>query len=53
LGYNFLYLSSVARTGNQLDPYINAAANPAHPIANMSNNGIWAQGVMFSAEWKY
>lgn len=53
LGYNFLYLSSVARTGNQLDPYINAAANPAHPIANMSNDGIWAQGVMFSAEWKY
>lgn len=53
LGYNFLYLSSVARTGNQLDPYINAAATPAHPIANMSNDGIWAQGVMFSAEWKY
>lgn len=53
VGYSFMYLSSVARTGNQLDPYINAAANPAHPIANMGNDGIWAQGVMFSAEWKY
>lgn len=53
MGYSFMYLSSVARTGNQLDPYINAAANPAHPIANMGNNGIWAQGVLFSAEWKY
>ncbi len=53
VGYSFMYLSSVARTGNQLDPYINAAANPAHPIANMGNDGIWAQGVMFSAELKY
>lgn len=51
LGYSFLYLSSVARTGNQLDPVRNASQD--RPVRWLNNDGFWAQGVLFTGEFQF
>lgn len=45
IGYNFFYLSSVARPGNQID---NTYDGVTHPLVPMANSSFWAQGLNFS-----
>jgi hypothetical protein len=60
LGYNFLYLSDVARPGNQIDRAINSSqltsftgvptgplVGPARPAPQLNSSDFWAQGVSF------
>jgi hypothetical protein len=42
IGYNFLYLSSVARPGNQID---NVYDGVVHPLVPMTNTSYWTQGL--------
>jgi hypothetical protein len=42
VGYTFLYLSSVARPGNQID---NTYDGQAHPVVPMASSSFWAQGL--------
>jgi|GEM_PF-776451 len=51
IGYSFMYLSSVARSGLQLDPVRNAAYD--RPTRWMKSDGFWAQGVMFTGELQF
>ncbi len=64
VGYSFLYVSAVARPGNQIDPYINPNTSPAiggnfsgagssHPALNISNSDFWAQGLNFALQFRY
>ncbi len=50
MGYNFLYLSSVARPGNQIDNTYDANI---HPLVPMTNSSFWAQGINFSLLFSY
>src|SRR5205807_2283125 len=58
VGYDFLYLSSVVRAGDQVDARVNpnlivgggGAANP--PFA-FHGTDFWAQGVSFGLEFRY
>src|SRR5262245_29390251 len=65
-GYSFLYASSVARPGNQIDPVINpnqseslsrtatpAGGLPAAPVRSVTPSSFWAQGVNFGLELRY
>jgi hypothetical protein len=42
IGYNFLYISSVARPGNQIDNVYDGVVHPTIPFVNSS---FWAQGI--------
>jgi hypothetical protein len=42
VGYNFLFLSSVARPGNQID---NTYDGVVHPLVPMRNSTYWTQGL--------
>jgi hypothetical protein len=59
VGYDYLYLSEVARAGNQVDLRVNpnqlrgVAAGPALPAFNFHSSDFWAQGVSFGLEFKY
>src|SRR5262249_2327127 len=57
VGYSFLYVSSVSRPGDQIDPVINPNTSPAiggnfsgmpssppHPAMNIRDTDFWAQG---------
>ena len=50
IGYNFLYLSSVIRPGNQID---NTYDGVVHPIVPMTTSTYWAQGVNFSLQFSF
>jgi hypothetical protein len=50
VGYNFIWLSSVARPGNQLDNVYDGVTRPAVPMASSS---FWAQGLTFSVQFNY
>lgn len=65
-GYTFLYVSSVARPGNQIDRVINATqapaffndpsavlVGPARPAFPGSDSDFWAQGLSFGLELRY
>jgi hypothetical protein len=52
VGYNFTYVSSVLRPGNQIDTTVNSTQiaglpliGPAHPQATVNASGVWLQGV--------
>jgi hypothetical protein len=45
IGYNFLYLSSVARPGNQID---NTYDGVTHPLVPLASSSFWTQGINFS-----
>jgi hypothetical protein len=49
-GYNFLWLSSVARPGNQMDNVYDGVTRPGVPMASSS---FWAQGLTFSCLFRY
>jgi hypothetical protein len=42
IGYDFLYLSRVARPGNQID---NTYDGVTHPLVPLTNSSFWAQGL--------
>jgi hypothetical protein len=64
VGYNFLYWSSVARPGDQIDRVLNEAFIPnapppdhpsslARPTGMVKGTDFWAQGVNFGLEFRY
>jgi Putative beta barrel porin-7 (BBP7) len=64
VGYNFLYLSSVVRAGDQIDPVVNprqlpaslqfgTPGGPARPAVLLNPTGFWAQGVNFGLVRRY
>jgi hypothetical protein len=64
VGYTFLYLSSVARPGDQLDSVINpnrvpsdvdfgTAGGPNRPAITRSTSDFWAQGLNFGVQVNY
>ncbi|MFO0825208.1 MAG: BBP7 family outer membrane beta-barrel protein [Gemmataceae bacterium] len=64
VGYNFLYLSDVARPGDQVDRTLNPASIPAlnpgggfvpvdRPRPTMTRADFWAQGLSIGLETRY
>lgn len=65
MGYSFLYVSSVARPGDQIDRVINptqapaitgnpaALVGPARPSASIHDSSFWAQGLNFGLEFHF
>ena len=66
VGYSFLYLSSVARPGDQIDRTINPSqsfaisntypgtvTNPARPALDVHNGDFWAQGLNLALELRF
>ena len=59
-GYDVLFLSSVMRPGNAIDPTINTsnvfsptATSPARPAFVFTNSTFWAQGLNVGLEYHY
>jgi hypothetical protein len=50
VGYNFLYLSSVVRPGNQID---NSFDGVVHPLVPMINSSYWAQGLNVGLQFNF
>lgn len=64
MGYSFLYISGVARPGNQVDRAINPTqslaidgtnvlAGAARPAPSFGSGDFWAQGLNFGLELRY
>ncbi len=66
VGYSFLYVSSVARTGDQIDRVINPSqapaitgnfagslSGPARPALNIRDTDFWAQGLNFGLQFRW
>jgi hypothetical protein len=68
IGYSFLYATSVARPGNQIDPLINPnqseallksisptglGSGPFVPTRVVQSSTFWAQGVNVGLELRY
>jgi hypothetical protein len=64
IGYTFLYWSSVARPGNQIDPKVNSGLIPSDPIFGTAGGGarpafnfvgsdFWAQGINLGLVFTY
>jgi hypothetical protein len=63
-GYSFLWVSTVARAGEQIDPVVNVTQfplrsgngpleGPARPAFNFAGTDFWAQGLNFGLELRY
>lgn len=66
VGYNFLYLNSVLRPGDQIDPALDitripnfpqpgpvpALASP-RPVPLLKDTGIFVQGISFGVQWAF
>lgn len=63
-GYSFLWVSTVARAGEQIDPVVNVTqfpirsgngplVGPARPAFNFDETDFWAQGLNFGLELRY
>jgi hypothetical protein len=50
IGYNFLYLSSVARPGNQID---NSYDGVVHPGVPRTSSSFWAQGLNVGLQFNF
>jgi hypothetical protein len=50
LGYDFLFLSRVARPGNQID---NTYDGVTHPLVPMTNSSFWAQGLTLGLQLNF
>jgi hypothetical protein len=50
IGYNFLYVSSVARPGNQIDNNYDGVTHPAVPFTSSS---YWSQGLTAGVQFKF
>jgi hypothetical protein len=59
VGYDFLYVSSVARPGNQVDPVLNTSqlvgplVGPPRPARFFKDSDFWAQGLNFGVQFSY
>lgn len=63
VGYSILYVSTVARAGDQIDPAINVTqypilspgplTGPARPGFSFEGTSFWAQGVSFGIELRF
>ena len=64
VGYSFLWISTVARAGEQIDPVINVSQFPirsgdgplvgrARPAPKLHGTDFWAQGLNFGMELSY
>ncbi len=64
VGYTFLYLSDVARPGDQIDRVVNRSqlpdvtgprplVGPARPQPLLHDTDFWAQGINFGLEWRF
>ena len=64
VGYSFLWISTVARAGEQIDPEINVSQYPirsgdgpllgrARPAPKFHRTDFWAQGLNFGLELRY
>ena len=60
VGYNFTYISSVLRPGNQIDTTVNTTqiaglplVGPARPAAQMDTTGIWLQGITAGFDMRF
>jgi hypothetical protein len=59
VGYDFLYISSVVRAGNQVNLNVNPnplrgmTGGPAQPAFAVRPSDFWAQGVNFGLEFRY
>ncbi|HEX4612320.1 MAG TPA: BBP7 family outer membrane beta-barrel protein [Urbifossiella sp.] len=66
VGYNFLYLSSVLRPGNVINPNIDAARIPnfalpgspaplavPHPVPQLTTTDFFAQGISIGLQWTW
>ena len=64
IGYNFTYISSVVRPGDQMDPKINrnqvpidpgfgTPGGPDRPSFDMKSTDFWAQGLNLSVEFRF
>jgi hypothetical protein len=64
VGYTFLYASSVARPGEQIDTALNVnrvpidfnfgtPGGPNRPAFDMKSTGFWAQGINFGLEFRF
>lgn len=63
-GYSFLWINSVARAGEQIDPVINTTqfpirsgdgplVGPARPAFTLDRSDFWAQGLSIGLELRY
>jgi hypothetical protein len=63
-GYSFLWISTVARAGEQIDPVVNVTqfpirsgngplVGPARPAFDFDGADFWAQGLSFGLELRY
>ncbi len=61
-GYSFIYWSTVARPGDQIDRMVNSglipprqfpAVGPQRPVFNFKDTDFWAYGVNFGMEFRY
>jgi hypothetical protein len=50
IGYDFIFLSSVVRPGNQID---NTYDGVTHPLVPMANSSFWAQGLTLSLQFTF
>jgi hypothetical protein len=50
IGYDFLYLTSVARPGNQID---NNYDGVSHPLVPLASSSFWAQGLTFRLQFSF
>ena len=66
VGYNFLYLSSVLRPGDQIDPGLDVNRIPNFPLPGtiprlatvrpgvpLKDSDVFVQGISFSLQWKW
>jgi hypothetical protein len=53
VAYNFLYISSVARPGDQIDRSFDPRTSVTGPMFVFQDTDFWAQGVNFGVNWKY
>ena len=65
MGYNFMYLSSVLRPGNQIDTNIDVTRIPNFPVAGattlpfvrptvpLKDTDFFTQGLSFGMQWKW
>jgi len=60
VGYDFMYLSSVVRAGDQIDLTLNhnllpggSGIGPVRPEVPFATTGFWAQGASFGLEYRW
>ncbi|MFN3191218.1 MAG: BBP7 family outer membrane beta-barrel protein [Aureliella sp.] len=53
LGYTFMYYSSVALAGDQIDRTVDLTGGVARPAANFIDSSLWTQGLDFGLTYSF